>query len=89
MSLVDWFRRHRNVFSISTREVVAKPGDEDMLVEEYGKRAVEARRPIGYGRRIGGTGTGRLGIWSKTPVPPLDVSEDAIADGEPPPDSAS
>jgi hypothetical protein len=91
MSLADWFRRHRNVFSISTREVVAKPGDEDMLVEEYGERAVEARRPSGYGTRSGrwGTVTG-YGSRSQGTVKPLDVSGDEIADGEqPPPDSAS
>jgi hypothetical protein len=37
MSLRDWFRRRGNVFSISTREVVAESGDEDMLTEEYGR----------------------------------------------------
>jgi len=89
MSLADWLRRHRNVFSISTREVVAKPGDEDMLVEEYGERAVEARRKPGYsirnlygGRRSAAPGPGN-------PLTQLDLSEDEIADGEPPPDSAS
>jgi hypothetical protein len=89
MGLVDWFRRHRNVFSISTREVVAKPGDEDMLVEEYGERAVEARRAPGYGTRSGGNVrqafVGRPGGVET----PLDVSEDEIAEGEPPPDSPS
>lgn len=85
MSLTDWFRRHRNVFSISTREVVAKPGDEDMLVGEYGERAVEARHPAGWGTRLKGIGYGdpREG----TVVP--EVSEDEVADGEPPPASPS
>jgi hypothetical protein len=45
------------VFSISTGDVVAKPGDEDMLVEEYGERAVEARRKPPYG--IGNLHAGR------------------------------
>jgi hypothetical protein len=46
VSLADWFRRHRNVFSVSAREVAVSPGDDDMR--------------------------------------PLDVSEDEVADGEPP-----
>ena len=80
MSLAEWFLRHRNVFSISAREVAAKPGDEEMLVEEYGERAVEARRPSGYVFRL---------RFPRRPVMPLEVSEDEIAEGEPPPDSAS
>jgi hypothetical protein len=87
MGLRDWFRRHGNVFSISSREVDGAPGDEDMLVEEYGERAVEERR--GFSAVVGFEGL--------TPaVPPLlgglpkpDVSVDEIQDGEPPPDSAS
>jgi hypothetical protein len=81
MSLRDWFRRHGNVFSISTREVVAESGDEDMLVEDYGMRAIEAERAPGYGARSGPGATGT--------VVRLDVSEDELADEESPPDSAS
>jgi hypothetical protein len=88
MSLVDWFRRHRNVFSISNREVIAKPGEDDMLVEEYGERGVEARHPAGYATRSGGVAPGPGGASARTVVP-LDVSEDEIADGESPPDSDS
>lgn len=79
MSLRDWFRRHGNVFSISTKEVDVEVGDQDMLVEDYGKRAVEAERAPGYGIRSGSGGTGT--------VVRLDVSEDELAD-EPLPDSA-
>ncbi len=79
MGLADFFRRHRNVFSVSTQTVVAKPGDDDMLFEEYGERAVEAERPAGW------VGRGRAGLATLRP----DVSEDEIADGELPPDSAS
>ena len=43
MGLADWFRRHRNTFSYSNREVDA-PGEEETLREEYGERAVEERR---------------------------------------------
>jgi hypothetical protein len=77
------------VFSISTRDVVAKPGDEDMLVEEYGERAFEARRKPPYG--IGNLHAGRRSAapGPGNPLTQLDVSEDEIADGEPPPDSAS
>jgi hypothetical protein len=79
MGLRDWFRRHGNVFSISTREVAADSGDDDMLTEEYGDRAVEARQAPDYGNKSG------LGVpW----VTQLDVSEDELADGEPPPDPA-
>ena len=88
MSLADWFRRHRNVFSISTREVIAKPGEDDMLVEEYGERGVEARHPAGYAARSGGVAPGPGGASARTVVP-LDVSQDEIAEGESPPDSAS
>jgi hypothetical protein len=55
-----------------------------MLVEEYGERAVEARRL-----------PPRPGLVTRIPSPTyvvrpqLDVSEDEIADGEPRPDSAS
>jgi hypothetical protein len=80
MGLRDFFRRHGNVFSISTREVVAPTEDEDMLVEEYGERAVEAQRAPGYGSTSGRGATGT--------VLRLDVSEDELAD-EPPPDSPS
>ena len=76
------------IFSISTREVVAKPGSDDMLVEEYGERAVEARRPAGYGTRRGGTVAPYGGPGGGT-VTPLEVSKDEIADGEPPPDPPS
>jgi hypothetical protein len=79
MGLRDFFRRHGNVFSITTREVVARSGDEDMLVEDYGERAVEAERAPGFGTRSGRGATGA--------VVRLDVSEDELAD-EPPPDSA-
>jgi hypothetical protein len=79
MGLRDFFRRHGNVFSISTREVVAGSGDEDMLVEDYGERAVESEREPGFGARSGRGATGA--------VVRLDVSEDELAD-EPPPDSA-
>jgi hypothetical protein len=85
MSLRAWFRRHRNVFSISTREVVAKGGEEDMLVEDYGARAVEARHPDGYGFRLRPT---VYGVQSAGSVMP-EVSEDVIAEGEPSPNSPS
>ena len=73
-SHVRWFRRHRNVFSISTREVVAKPGDDDMLVEEYGERAVEARRPAGYGTRLRGGTVAPYGGPGGGTVTPLEAS---------------
>jgi hypothetical protein len=79
MSLRDFFRRHGNVFSISAREVDADSGNEDMLVEEYGERAVEAEREPGFGSRSGRGATGS--------VVRLDLSYDELAD-EPPPDSA-
>jgi len=44
MGLRDFIRRHRNVFSYSSREVVGGPGNEDMLVEE--------KRSRGGGRRL-------------------------------------
>jgi hypothetical protein len=78
MGLRDFFRRHGNVFSVSTREVDAGAGNEDMLEEDYGERAVEARHAPAYGIKSGGGATG-------TAVR-LDVSEDELAD-EPPPDS--
>lgn len=87
MGLRDFFRRHGNVFSISGQEVDGvKPGEEDMLVEEYGKRAVEARRLAprpGSAPRTGGRGVGPV-----VAPPQLDVSEDELADEDPPPDSA-
>ena len=61
-----------------------------MLVEEYGERAVEARRKPGYG--IGNLYGGRRSAapGPGNPLVQLDVSQDEIADGEqPPPDSAS
>jgi hypothetical protein len=73
MSLRDWFRRHRNVFSISTREVDAEPGDHDMLREEYGDRAVEERRSSGSRNRLG---FGGLEVRSQPPL--VDVSEEGI-----------
>jgi hypothetical protein len=82
MGLADFFRRHRNVFSISSKEVDAEPGDEDMLVEEYGERAVEAShlapRPGQVGQRT----------WAGAAAQ-LDVSADELADEDPPPTSAS
>jgi hypothetical protein len=80
MSLTDWFRRHGNVFSISTKEIDVESGDEDMLVEDYGERAVEAERVPGYGRFRSGPGANGT-------VVRLDVSDDELA-GEPLPDSA-
>jgi hypothetical protein len=91
MSLRDFFRRHRNVFSISTREVDGGRGNEDMLVEEYGERATETEHEAGWvGRGGGGAGSvstagSALGLASVQP----DPSYDEIADGEPPPDQAS
>ena len=91
MSLRDFFRRHGNVFSISTRQVDGGRGNEDMLVEEYGERAIEAEREAGWvGRGAGGTGSvstagSSLGLASLEP----DPSYDEVADGEPPPDQAS
>jgi hypothetical protein len=87
MGLRDWFRRHGNVFSISTREVGGAPGDEDMLVEEYGERAVEERR--GFNAVVGFEGLTPGVPPSQAGLPKPDVSEDEIQDGEPPPDSAS
>jgi hypothetical protein len=80
VGLRDFFRRHGNVFSISTEEVDAASGNEEMLEEEYGERAVEARHAPAYGIKSGAGSLGR-------PVTQLDVSEDELAD-EPPPDSA-
>ena len=71
MSLGDWFRRHQNVFSLSTKEVEADSGDEDMLREEYGEQAVEERRSSGA--RIG---FGGLRVRGAAPL--VDVSEDGI-----------
>jgi hypothetical protein len=91
MSLRDFFRRHRNVFSISTPEVDGGRGNEDMLVEEYGERAIEAEHEAGWvGRGGGGAGSvstagSSLGLASVQP----DVAYDEIADGEPSPDQAS
>ena len=79
MGVRDFFRRHGNVFSVSTREVDAWAGNEDTLEEEYGERAVEAERAPGFGAR---SGSGATGTAAR-----LDVSEDELAD-EPPPDSA-
>ena len=79
MSLRDFFHRHKNVFSFSTKEVVVDSGNEDMLVEDYGEQAVEAEREPGFG--------GRSGIGATGSVVRLDPSEDELADG-PPPDSA-
>jgi hypothetical protein len=85
MSLADFFRRHRNVFSISTQRVDAGSGNQDMLEEEYGARAVEERRSSGAT-----IGTRGLGVVGKPPL--VDVSEDGIleasedgADGDKPP----
>lgn len=80
MGLADFFRRHRNVFSISSKEVGVEAGDQDMLVEEYGGRAVEASHvaptpsQVGFGAPGGG--------------PQLDVSVDELADDNPAPDPA-
>jgi hypothetical protein len=87
MGLRDWFRRHGNVFSISTREVDGRPGDVDMLVEEYGERAVEGRRA--YTRVTGFEGLKPAVPPSLAGLPKPDVSVDEIQDGEPPPDSAT
>jgi hypothetical protein len=91
MSLRDFFRRHGNVFSVSSREVDGGRGNEDMLVEDYGERANEAEHEAGWvGRGGGGAGSvstagSSLGLASLQP----DPSYDEIADGEPPPDQAS
>ena len=85
MGLRAWFRRHGNVFSISTREVDVGPGNEDMLVEEYGERAVEARRQAPRPLLAPQRGVGFAGAMT----PQLDVSQDEIQEAEPPPDSAS
>jgi hypothetical protein len=79
------------VFSISTREVDGGRGNEDMLVEEYGERATEAKHEAGWvGRGGGGTGSvsmagSSLGLASVQP----DPSYDEIEHGEPPSDQAS
>lgn len=85
MSLRDWFRRHGNVFSISGQAVDGvEPDDEDMLAEEYGERAVEARRAP---RAV--VGPDSLTDTAPGPrLPLLDVSEDELADEDPPPDPA-
>ena len=67
MSLRDWFRRHGNVFSISTEEVDADSADEDMLHEEYGDRAVEARRTSES--LFGGLDVSEDGIQDAEPPP--------------------
>jgi hypothetical protein len=80
MGLRDFFRRHGNVFSVSSREVDdVNQGDEEMLVEEYGRRAVEAERPAGW------AGRGRAGLATVQPY----ASADELGDGDPPADSAS
>ncbi len=79
MGLADFFRRHRNVFSISSKAVDVKRGDEDMLVEEYGGRAVEAERPAGW------VGRGEAGLATLRP----DVAEDELADEDQRPNPAS
>jgi hypothetical protein len=73
MGLRTFFRRHRNVFSYTTEEVDMGRGNEDMAVEEYGERAVEADQAPSAGlvRRM----------FRGYPLPP-DVSYDEIADGE-------
>jgi hypothetical protein len=84
MGLRDFFRRHGNVFSVSTQRVDSESGNVDMLEEEYGERAVEERRSSGA--RIGFRG----GALQAVGEPPLvDVSEDGILEGDdPPPDPA-
>ena len=71
MSLRAWFRRHRNVFSISTKGVDAGRGNQDLLREEYGDRAVEERRSSGAGIRFRG-----LAVRGQSPF--VDVSADGI-----------
>ena len=83
MSLRDFFRWHGNVFSISTPEVDGGGGNEDMLVEEYGERAVEAERPASWAGRSGR----HIPLNAPAGILP-DRSSDEIADAEPPPDPA-
>ena len=71
MSLRAWFRRHRNVFSISTKGVDTERGNQDMLREEYGDQAVEERRSSGAGIGLRGTAV-------RGQLPLIDVSADGI-----------
>ena len=82
--LRDFFERHKNVFSYTTDEVDGGSGNEDMLVEEYGERAVEAEQPpsalvapVGRGMKV------------PYPAAPNEVSYDEIADGDVPEDQDS
>lgn len=77
MSLRAWFRRHRNVLSISTEEIDTEPGNQEMLREEYGDQAVEERRSSG-------AVIGFRGNSVKGQPPVVDVSADGIleASGE-------
>ncbi len=82
--LPDFFQRHANVFSYTTREVEGGTGNEDTLVEEYGERAVEAQQPSSLlvaPLRRGGT---RPSQWGA----PTEVSYDEIADGADPGDQS-
>jgi hypothetical protein len=72
MGLRDFFRRHANVFSYTTDEVDGGSGNEDMLVEEYGERAVEAEQAP----------TSLLNAQRIRPLLRGDVSYDEIADGD-------
>jgi len=78
MGLRAFIRRHHNVFSFDTREVEAEPGDEDMLEEEYGERAVEEEKSPGF---VAKTRGGLFFKYWRT-ANKGDVSYDEIMDGE-------
>jgi hypothetical protein len=52
MGLREFFRRHRNVFSVTNEWVDAGTGDVETIEEEYGEQATETvngNRPLSLG----------------------------------------
>lgn len=98
MSVRDWFRRHGNVLSISTRSVKIEPGDQGMLLEEYGSRAGEERTvshsdplaAVAPATRMGVPAPGFLGGVAAHVSGDgiLENGEDGVGDGKPPPNRA-
>jgi hypothetical protein len=82
MSLRAWFRRHRNVLSISTKEIDTEPGNQEMLREEYGDQAVEERRSSG-------AVIGFRGNLVRGRPPVVDVSADGILEASEEPEEKS